>query len=524
MIIALRNNLPKFVALCLLALISSCAVTEKEEPINYGKIQRQTVEREFRAAWVATVANINWPTAPGLPAEQQQAEAVALLDLLVKNNMNAVVLQVRPQADALYQSNYEPWSYFLTGEQGKAPEPFYDPLKFWIDEAHKRGIKLHAWINPYRAHHLQGGKISDQSVIKKHPEMIVKLANGYYWFEPTHPKTIDYTIDVVMDIVRNYDVDGIHFDDYFYPYPSYNEGKEFPDAPRYLEYIKSGGELTQNDWRRDAVNRFVRKLYVSIKKEKRHVQFGVSPFGIWRPNQPETIQGFDQYDQIYADAKLWLNEGWVDYFAPQLYWKTNQQPQSYPLLLNWWQQENTENRHLWPGMNINIANNAAGIDESVNQIMINRAMLGKSPGMIFWSMNGLTENPDFNTVLSESIFANQALVPASPWLDPVVPLSPEVSFKDVIKSVEVHWKHAERHDVDQWLVYYRYQKDWRYRILTKDKMSLTLPAFIASGVNRENVNLLKEVSVIAIDRSGNESERENTNVPPAVVRKALFNK
>ncbi|MCP4411113.1 MAG: family 10 glycosylhydrolase, partial [Gammaproteobacteria bacterium] len=177
------------------------------------------ITREFRAAWVATVANINWPSKPGLSTEKQKKEAIELLDLLAEKNFNAVVFQVRPQCDAMYKSNLEPWSYYLSGKQGNPPEPFYDPLQFWIEEAHKRGIELHAWLNPYRAHHIAGGKITEHSIVNRHPDLIVKLSSGYYWLDPSKEETRKHSLAVVEDIVKRYDVDGIHFDDYFYPYP-----------------------------------------------------------------------------------------------------------------------------------------------------------------------------------------------------------------------------------------------------------------------------------------------------------------
>ncbi|HET7360691.1 MAG TPA: family 10 glycosylhydrolase, partial [Salinimicrobium sp.] len=303
-------------------------VQEKEPDPNIPHAMR-----EFRAAWVATVANINWPSKPGLSSKEQQKEAIALLDFLKKHNFNAVILQVRPQADALYESELEPWSYFLTGEQGKAPEPFYDPLHFWIEAAHDRGLELHAWLNPYRAHHTSGGEISEESIIKTHPELVVKLKNGMYWMDPSKEGTQKRSTAVVMDIVKRYDIDGIHFDDYFYPYDSYNGGEDFPDDESWKAYRESGGKLSRADWRRESVNTFIRNLYKRIKAEKPHVKFGISPFGIWRPGYPKSIRGYDQYNELYADARLWLRKGWVDYFTPQLYWTINQIPQSFPVLL-----------------------------------------------------------------------------------------------------------------------------------------------------------------------------------------------
>ena len=317
----------------LLLLFFSCATTHKNSNESVSSIPNAA--KEFRAAWVATVANINWPSKPGLTTEQQQQEAITLLDFLKAHNFNAVIFQVRPQGDALYQSSLEPWSYFLSGVQGKAPEPFYDPLSFWVNAAHERGLELHVWLNPYRAHHVSGGEVSDSSVVKKMPNLVVKLKEGYWWFDPSLKGTQDHGVAVVMDIVKRYDIDGVHFDDYFYPYPSYNANEDFPDTTSWKQYIAGGGKLSRGDWRRESVNTFIQRLYKEIKAEKKHVKFGLSPFGTWRPGHPEGVVGFDQYDQLYADAKLWLNKGWIDYFSPQLYWPINRIPLSFPVLLGW---------------------------------------------------------------------------------------------------------------------------------------------------------------------------------------------
>ena len=334
--------------------------TIEEEEIVAVPVQKKEnanvphAAREFRAAWVATVANINWPSKPGLTSKEQQQEAIALLDFLKSNNFNAVIFQVRPQADAFYQSELEPWSYFLTGEQGKAPEPFYDPLHFWIEAAHDRGLELHAWLNPYRAHHTTGKAVTEHSIIKKRPELVVKLQDGQYWMDPSLEGTKEHSTAVVMDLVKRYDLDGIHFDDYFYPYDSYNGGKDFPDDKSWAAYRAGGGDLSRGDWRRESVNSFISNLYKKIKAEKPHVKFGLSPFGIWRPGYPESISGYDQYDKLYADARLWLNKGWIDYFTPQLYWTINKIPQSFPVLLGWWKSENLQKRHLWPGISVDL--------------------------------------------------------------------------------------------------------------------------------------------------------------------------
>src|SRR5690606_13040998 len=230
-------------------------------------------------------------------------------------------------------------------------EPFYDPLHFWIEAAHDRGLELHAWLNPYRAHHSSGKVNSEKSIIKTHPELVLKLANGMYWMDPALEGTKEISTAVVMDLVKRYDLDGIHFDDYFYPYDSYNNGKDFPDDKSWDTYKSAGGELSRGDWRRENVNSFIKNIYEEIKAEQPEVKFGLSPFGIWLPGYPESIAGYDQSDKLYADAKLWLNEGWIHHCTPQLYWTTNKLEQSFPVLLGWWEEENYQARHLWPGIN-----------------------------------------------------------------------------------------------------------------------------------------------------------------------------
>ncbi|MFN4977894.1 MAG: glycoside hydrolase family 10 protein, partial [Bacteroidota bacterium] len=362
--------------------------------VNPQNLQLPQIPREFRAAWIASVANINWPSKPGLTTAEQKQEALQLLDYLKTNNFNAVILQVRPQADALYKSNYEPWSYFLTGKQNQAPQPFYDPLQFWIDEAHERGMELHAWLNPYRAHHTSSKDISNESIVRKNPEMVYRLKEGFYWMDPSKKETQDLTTKVVMDIVNRYDVDGIHFDDYFYPYPSYNGDSDFPDEKSYQQYINSNGMLSKGDWRRASVNNLIERVYKEIKTSKSHVKFGISPFGIWRPGFPASIKGFDQYEKLYADAKLWLNKGWIDYFTPQLYWPTSKTEQSFPVLLSWWQEENTFQRHLWPGININTDKYGRSDNAEIEQeIEFGRKLIPKSNGVVHWNISMLTKNP-----------------------------------------------------------------------------------------------------------------------------------
>jgi uncharacterized lipoprotein YddW (UPF0748 family) len=308
--------------------------------------------REFRGVWVATVSNIDWPSRRDLSVEQQKAELLDLLDRAQRLHLNAIILQVRPACDALYASDLEPWSEYLTGQMGKAPEPFYDPLAFAVAEAHRRGLELHAWFNPYRARHAAAaGTIAPGHISRTQPDL-VKTYGKSLWLDPGEPSVQEHTIRVIMDVVRRYDIDGVHLDDYFYPYKerdAQNQVLPFPDEPSWERYLQTGGKLGRSDWRRENVNTLVRRLYRQIKASKPWVKFGISPFGIWRPGFPSQIQGFDAYEELFADARKWLAEGWVDYFTPQLYWRIEQTAQSYPVLLNWWVQQNLQGRHLWPG-------------------------------------------------------------------------------------------------------------------------------------------------------------------------------
>lgn len=505
-----------FISTALLHLLTNCI--SKRSTIQESPQPLPKVQREFRAVWVATVANINWPSDKGLPVEAQKKEAIKLLDLLKENNFNAVILQVRPQADALYRSNLEPWSYYLTGEQGKAPIPYYDPLEFWIEQAHDRGIELHAWLNPYRAHHKNGGAITDASIVKKLPNLVVKLETGYWWLDPSKQGTQDHCYNVVMDIIKRYDVDGIHFDDYFYPYPSYNNNKDFPDYESWKSYVKSGGKLSRADWRRKNVNTFIKRVYLGTKREKPNVKFGISPFGFWRPfNPPSVTQGFDQYNELYADAKLWLNKGWIDYYSPQLYWPINRTELSFPILLNWWKGENKKGRYIWPGINIGREKGEKGIDETINQIMIARGMLGLAPGEVHWSIGPLVNSPELVKAILNGPYKRQALVPPFSWLDKKAPSKPEVGFSIKKDSLIVNWKHKSSKDIGHWILYNRYKTEWNYKIFGNSIKSHKIPLYKinksylneSNELNTKNIKAfldnLNMIAVSAVDRYGNES-------------------
>ncbi|MBC7416963.1 MAG: family 10 glycosylhydrolase, partial [Pedobacter sp.] len=275
-------------------------------------------KREFRGVWVATVANIDWPSKPGLSTDQQKQELIGILDRHKAEGMNAIILQIRPAADAFYAKSREPWSYWLMGKQGLAPAPGYDPLEFAIKEAHARGMELHAWFNPYRASMSANTVFAKNHPTQIHPDWFFTYG-GKKQFDPGIPEVRDYIIQVILDVVKQYNIDGVHFDDYFYPYPI--AGQRIDDAATYSKY---GGDFKDiNDWRRNNVDLLIKELDDSVHYYKKFVKFGISPFGIWRNSyeDPEGSEssGLSNYAELYADSRKWIKEGWVDYINPQIY-------------------------------------------------------------------------------------------------------------------------------------------------------------------------------------------------------------
>jgi uncharacterized lipoprotein YddW (UPF0748 family) len=388
--------------------------------------------QEFRAAWVATVDNIDWPSRPGLPVGQMKREMTAILDTLEDLNMNAMIFQVRPSADSMYASKLEPWSWFLTGEQGQAPPEGFDPLLWTIQESHKRGIEVHVWLNPYRAKHFkQLGGLHPSHLHRRVPG-VVKEYGEYLWMDPGEPQVQDQSYAVFMDLVDRYDLDGIHIDDYFYPYPVTANGRkvDFPDGPSWEAYRRSGGRLKRDDWRRRNVDDFIDRVHSGIKARKPWVKFGISPFGIYRPEVPKGIKaGIDQYAELYADALKWLKKGWADYYTPQLYWPIEQKAQSFTALLDWWKGQTPPTVHLWPGQYTSRTNPEGGNwkpSQVVRQIQYARRK-GAS-GTVHFSMKALQN--DWNGIangLKSDVYQEPALVPASPWLDARPPRLPEVA-------------------------------------------------------------------------------------------------
>jgi uncharacterized lipoprotein YddW (UPF0748 family) len=453
-------------------------------------------EREFRAAWVATVDNIDFPTQKALLVEQQKAELLQTLELTRSLRLNAVIFQVRPQCDALYRSDIEPWSEFLTGEMGKA-QPF-DPLEFLVAEAHKRGILVHAWFNPYRALHPAAKTVSDSHISKRRPDL-VRQYGKHLWLDPTDPEVRRYSLGVVKDVVRRYDVDGVHFDDYFYPYPEKDAAGnriEFPDDANWQKY-KGGGRLSRDDWRRKNVNDFIESVGREVKRVKPWVLYGVSPFGIWQPAPEKGISGFNAYVELYADARKWLRDGAVDYLAPQLYWETARKGQSFPVLLDWWRSQNTRGRHLWPGVApYRIGSNenfTAG--EIAGQIRTTRAVSATS-GAIHFSLKSLRNDlGGIRKVLREGVYAADALVPGSPWVKARRPLPPRVKITRGADFVRAAWSKRGVGKAFWFVVYVEDKNGWSYSVLPAAERSISL------SPDRQ----IRKVMVTAVDRLGNES-------------------
>ncbi|MPY40332.1 family 10 glycosylhydrolase [Streptomyces phyllanthi] len=304
-----------------------------------GKSGRRRASGELRGMWLATVANRDWPSKPGLTAAEQRAELIAHLDMAEKRRLNAVIFQVRPTADALWPSPYEPWSHYLTGTQGK--DPGWDPLGTAVREAHARGLELHAWFNPYRvAGHADPTKLAASHPARTHPDWVVTYG-GKLYYNPGIPEVRAFVQKAMLDAVRRYPVDAVHWDDYFYPYPV--AGQVFDDDAAYDRY--GGGFPNRAAWRRDNIDKLVRETAAQIREIRPGTQFGISPFGVWRnastdPLGSDTRAGVQTYDDLHADTRTWVRENWIDYICPQLYWSAHpldqQVPANYAVLLPWW--------------------------------------------------------------------------------------------------------------------------------------------------------------------------------------------
>ena len=485
----------------------------------------KSVAREFRGVWVATVENIDWPSKRGLPVEKQKEEFIAILDKCVELNINAVVFQIRTQADALYDSKLEPWSEFLNGKMGQAPEPYYDPLKFAVEEAHKRGLQLHVWFNPYRVRVPSAkGEPAPNHASVAHANSVRKYGK-YQWFDPGDPESEEIFINVLTDVVKRYDIDGVHIDDYFYAYQEKDkDGKiiPIPDDDTYKRAVAAGEKLDRDDWRRQNVNRLIKRMYDEVKKEKPWVLVGISPFGIWRPGYPEGVKGFDQYATLYADAKKWEVEGWLDYLTPQIYWQVQSKDQPYAKLLGWWAEQNVKQRHLWPGnftskvgapaKKVEEANDKKKektpppwtADDILRQIAATRATPGAT-GNIHFSMKALMRNSGgIADKLKKGPYAEPALVPETTWLGGETPEKPEVTAKRVDGGVAVQMKTAGDKMPWQWLVRISTPKGMKTAILPGAKSEQVVA--LANDVDA------RSIAISGISRLGKEGPVARTKV------------
>ena len=465
-------------------------------------------KREFRAAWIQSVNG----QFRGMPTEKLKQNLIGQLNSLQKAGINAIIFQVRPEADALYASRLEPWSRFLTGVQGKAPEPYWDPMQFMIDECHKRGMEFHAWINPYRTKTTLKSELAPNHVYNIHPEWFVTYGDQLY-FDPALPESRRHICMVVSDIVSRYDVDAIHMDDYFYPYPI--KGKDFPDDASFARF--GGGFSNKGDWRRSNVNVLIKKLLETIREIKPWVKFGVSPFGIYRNESSDPLgsktKGLQNYDDLYADVLLWAREGWIDYNIPQIYWHIGHPVADYETLVKWWAR-NTENRPLFIGQSVmNTVQNADPKNPSINQLPRKMALQRAYQtigGSCQWPASAVVENAGkYRDALIAEYHKYPALPPVFDFMDNEAPAK--------VRKMKPVWTE------DGYILFWtapKYKEEMTravqyvvYRFNDKEKVNIDDPSHIVA-ITRDNFYKLPyedgktkyRYVVTALDRLHNESK------------------
>ncbi|MFS3061300.1 family 10 glycosylhydrolase [Bacteroides uniformis] len=465
-------------------------------------------KREFRAAWIQSVNG----QFRGMPTEKLKQNLIGQLNSLQKAGINAIIFQVRPEADALYASRLEPWSRFLTGVQGKAPEPYWDPMQFMIDECHKRGMEFHAWINPYRTKTTLKSELAPNHVYNIHPEWFVTYGDQLY-FDPALPESRRHICMVVSDIVSRYDVDAIHMDDYFYPYPI--KGKDFPDDASFARF--GGGFSNKGDWRRSNVNVLIKKLHETIREIKPWVKFGVSPFGIYRNESSDPLgsktKGLQNYDDLYADVLLWAREGWIDYNIPQIYWHIGHPVADYETLVKWWAR-NTENRPLFIGQSVmNTVQNADPKNPSINQLPRKMALQRAYQtigGSCQWPASAVVENAGkYRDALIAEYHKYLALPPVFDFMDNEAPAK--------VRKMKPVWTE------DGYILFWtapKYKEEMNravqyvvYRFNDKEKVNIDDPSHIVA-ITRDNFYKLPyedgktkyRYVVTALDRLHNESK------------------
>ena len=459
-----------------IALLVSMLALARAQSFAPSPEKPPAIAREFRGAWAAVVYNIDWPSRSNLTAEAQQAEMRAILDRMQSLHLNALIFQVRTQCDAVYASTTEPWAPWLTGTMGK--NPGYDPLEFTIREAHQRGIEVHAWFNPFRALANATATTSANHVTRNAPHL-TKRYDSFFWCDPAQPESRQRALAAMLDVLRRYDVDGIHLDDYFYPYPK--GGKRFPDGKT-------------NEQRRTIIDAFMADLYTQVKRVKPWARVGISPFGIWKPGIPTgTTAQLNAYEDIACDARKWLQNGWCDYLAPQLYWRIDG-PQSYTLLLEWWRQQGT--RPVWPGIATSRIGSSEDLSrkagEIVNQVKLSRSIGSNHAGHLHWSVKALMENRDNISEQLKAHYTAPALIPPMPWLSKATPPSPRVTAALEAGKVTVRWQISDA-STNKVVVQVRRAQQWyTIKIATSNSGGIVLPTVDA-------------VAITAVNRFGNTS-------------------
>lgn len=470
--------------------------------------QAQSVKREFRGAWIATVANIDWPSKPGLPAVEQRQQFLKQLNQLKSVGCNAVIVQVRPACDAMYASKKEPWSHYLTGRQGEPPFPYYDPLVFMIEETHKRNMEFHAWFNPFRA--LMDSKKNpnpSNHVTRTHRDWVINYG-GKAYIDPGIPDAREYVISVITDVVKRYDIDAVHLDDYFYPYRV--AGQTFGDTRSYARY---GNGMDKEDWRRDNVSRFISLLNTSIKHEKPYMKLGISPFGVWRnkskdPQGSETKGGQTTYDDLYADVLMWLQKGWVDYMMPQLYWEHKHKAAAFDILQPWWY-EHCYQRHIYYGLGLYRMTTAkSGPWTSPNELLWQmRDIRDRCPnsGYSFYSSSCFDRiKPALADSLQNGFAKYPALIPPMTWLDDEAPAAPVVKAN----GFALEWSSKNPSKEPLKYVVYRFEDNEKIDLERNDRIV---------SIQQETEYKIKDTKyrrnatyvVTSLDRLWNESEASN---------------
>jgi uncharacterized lipoprotein YddW (UPF0748 family) len=485
-------------------------------------------KREFRGIWIATVENIDFPSNKFLSSEKQKKEFLSIIDRLKNNKFNAVFVQIRPSCDAFYESSLEPWSEWLSGKQGRSPSPDYDPLKFIIEECHKRGIEIHAWFNPFRSVlNVNTSSISPQHVSQRHPEWNVDYGN-YKWLNPGIPAVREYVLRVIMDVVRRYHIDGVHFDDYFYPYKVKN--RKFNDEKSFIQF--SRGIRNLNDWRRDNINLFVKSISDSIHKFKPGLKFGISPFGIWKNKSSDPVgsktNGTESFNTTFSDSRKWLKEGWIDYLVPQVYWHIGNVRADYKILADWWN-DNSFGKNIYLGESIyrlesdkHIAWSSAS--QIPNQIILNRR-LNNIKGNVFFNTSSLLKNPlGLEDSLRNNYYKYFALTPqinsnVGSILQP--PFNP--ACQNLNGQILLNWLKQGNNlstDTALYFVIYRFGKHDQIDISHNDKIADVIYATETRWVDTQHAANTQGITYVitSLDKSGNESnDLCRITIPPVSI-------